>query len=204
MANCLNTMPLYAGCTSVFGCRGNTLSGCGCNTRVCYGPAGPAGPQGPRGETGPMGPQGPRGERGPAGPQGPAGNPGMVASAQYAITNVTVNDGDRYPVAVTIADNTGNITAGTEIITLAAGRYYVSYLINSEGGPAGTYAIAPQMNGMTVAAARTETEADAEEPFFLSGGFLVQVNDGAQIRFLAETTADSVVVNALFTIMKIL
>ncbi|MBQ4552619.1 MAG: collagen-like protein [Clostridia bacterium] len=85
MANCLNTTPLYAGCTSVFGCSGNSY-GCN-NTRVCYGPTGPMGPAGPQGETGPqgeMGPQGPAGPQGAAGPrgemgpQGPAGPRGAV------------------------------------------------------------------------------------------------------------------------------
>lgn len=202
MADCLNTTPLYAGCTSVFGCRGNTQSGCGCgcNTKVCVGPPGP------RGETGPMGPAGPRGERGEVGPQGPAGPAGTctaMASAQYAIANVRINDGDAYPTAVTIADNTGNIDAGTEAITLAAGRYYVSFLISSEGGLAGTYAIVPRINGTTMTTARAETEADEEEPFFLSGGFLVQASGGTNLRFLAETTTDSVVVNALFTVIKV-
>lgn len=194
MANCLNTTPLYNGCTSVFGCSGNIANSCGCRTRVCYGPAGPMGPAGP---------QGPAGPRGETGPRGPAGADCVTASAQYAIANVNINDGDAYPTAVTIADNTGSITAGTETITLAAGRYYVSYLISSDGGPAGTYAIVPQINGVAMMTARAETETAAEEPFFLSGGFLVQASDETHLRFLAETTADSVIVNALFSIIKV-
>lgn len=137
------------------------------------------------------------------GPTGPAGTSAVQASAQYAISDVTVNNNDLYPVAVTLMDNTGNITAGTEIITLAAGRYYVSFLINGEGGFAGTYAIEPQVNGAAIAAARTEVEADAEEEFFLSGGFLVQVAAGAQLRFLAQMTAESATVDALFAVIKV-
>lgn len=127
----------------------------------------------------------------------------MIASAQYTSTDQIVENGDAYPVAVTLADSTGNITAGTEIITLAAGRYYVSFLINSEGGAAGTYAITPQRNGVAIAGAHTEIETDSEEPFFLSGSFLMQAAAGTQLRFLAETTVESVVVDAMFTVIKV-
>ena len=87
MANCVNTTPLYAGCTSVFGCSGSS-SGCGCgcgcnNGRVCYGPTGPMGPAGPMGPTGPAGatgPQGTAGSQGPVGPMGPTGPAGATGA----------------------------------------------------------------------------------------------------------------------------
>lgn len=243
MANCLNTTPSYANCTSVFGCSaGNYSTDYGCyHGRVCYGPtgpmgpAGPMGPTGPAGATGPTGPAGPQGAAGasgaqgpvgpigptgpqgatgatgatgaqgpvgPVGPTGPQGASAVQASAQFVTTDAALADGDDYPVNTAIADATGNITMGTDLISLAAGRYYVSYLINFDAGEDGTYSITPVLNGTALPAYRAEEALETGEAMTLSGSFLVDVPAVSLLSFtvgaMADTTAD-----VLFTVLKV-
>ena len=257
MANCYNTTPLYAECTSVFGCAQNRSAGCGCGcggTRVCYGPTGPMGPAGPmgptgpegpagatgatgatgargpagpQGATGPVGPQGPVGPRGatgatgatgPIGPQGPVGPRGATgatgptgpagasavqASAQFTTAAVGVSDGELYPLTETIADDTYNITAVDNTITLAAGRYYVSYLISETGADDGTLAVVPAFNGTPLTAYRAEAAFQAGEDIFLSGAFLIEAADGDELVFEAETTLANMEASTAVTVIKV-
>lgn len=282
MANCLNTTPSYANCTSVFGCAaGNYSTDYGCyHGRVCYGPTGPMGPAGPMGPTGPAGatgptgpagpqgaagatgaqgavgpigptgpqgatgatgaqgpvgpigpvgptgpqgaagatgaqgpvgpigpagPQGATGAQGPAGPVGPTGPQGasaVQASAQFVTTDAALADGDDYPVNTTIADTTGNIAMGTDLISLTAGRYYVSYLINFDAGEDGTYSITPVLNGTALPAYRAEEALETGEALTLSGGFLVDVPAVSLLSFTVGATADTTA-DVLFTVLKV-
>jgi len=286
MADCFNTTPLYAGCTSVFGCStgnsGNYGCGCGCrNGRVCYGPTGPMGPAGPQGPTGPagatgpagpqgatgatgatgaqgpagpVGPQGATGAQGPAGPVGPTGPQGATgatgatgaqgpagpvgptgpqgatgatgatgaqgpvgpvgptgpqgesavqASAQFVTENAALTDGGDYPVTTTIADATANIAADGALINLAAGRYYVSYVINNDTGEAGTYSITPVVNGAAQPAFRAVETVEDGQVFTLSGGFLVDVPAASQLSFTVGSTFGTPVADAAFSVIKV-
>ncbi len=279
MANCLNTTPSYANCTSVFGCAaGNYSTGYGCyHGRVCYGPTGPMGPAGPMGPTGPagltgptgpagpqgaagaagaqgpvgpvgptgpqgaagatgaqgpigpvgptgpqgaagatgaqgpvgpVGPTGPQGAtgatgaQGPVGPTGPQGESAVQASAQFVTTDAVLAAGDDYPVNTAIADDTGNIAMGTDLISLAAGRYYVSYLINFDAGDVNTYSITPVLNGVALPAYRAEDTAEAGEALTLSGGFLVDAAADSLLSFTVGATA-ATTADVLFTVLKV-
>lgn len=233
MADCYNNTPLYAGCTSIFGCAQNGIRSCGCGcgrSRVCYGPTGPMGPAGPMGPTGPAGatgpqgpvgpagpqgaagaigpqgptgPAGPRGAAGPMGPTGPAGVAGMLASAQFTTAAAVVDDGELYPLTETIGDDTGNITETGDVITLAAGRYYVSYFINKTGDAAGVLAIVPVLSGVELLQYRSETPVAAGQDASLSGGFLIEAATDDELSFEAETTAMNVEASVAVTVLRV-
>ena len=215
MADCYNNTPLYAGCTSIFGCAQNGNRGCGCGcgrSRVCYGPTGPMGPAGPMGPTGPAGedglqgpagPAGPRGAAGPMGPTGPAGVGGVLASAQFTTAAAVVDDGELYPLTETIGDDTGNIAETGDVITLAAGRYYVSYFINKTGDAAGVLAIVPVLSGEELLQYRSEIPIAAGQDASLSGGFLIEAAAGDELSFEAETTATNVEASVAITVLRV-
>ena len=128
MANCVNTTPLYAGCTSVFGCSGSS-SGCGCgcnNGRVCYGPTGPMGPAGPIGPTGPAGATGATGATGAQGPVGPMGPTGPAGAT--GATGATGAQGPAGPIGPTGPQGESAVQASAQFLSenaeLVAGDDY--------------------------------------------------------------------------------
>ena len=206
-----------AGATGPTGPAGPQGAAGAAGAQGAVGPIGPTGPQGatgatgaqgpvgPVGPTGPTGPQGATGAQGPAGPVGPTGPQGasaVQASAQFVTTDAALADGDDYPVNTTIADTTGNIAMGTDLISLTAGRYYVSYLINFDAGEDGTYSITPVLNGTALPAYRAEEALETGEALTLSGGFLVDVPAVSLLSFTVGATADTTA-DVLFTVLKV-
>jgi len=170
------------------------------------GPAGPVGATGATGATGPMGPAGPvgaTGATGATGPTGPAGAPGVLASAQYATAAAVVDDGELYPLTETIADETGDISETEDVITLAAGRYFISYLINKTGDGAGVLSITPALSGTELSAYRTETPIAVGQDAVLSGSFLIEAVQGDELSFEVETTATGVAASVAVTVLKV-
>lgn len=168
------------------------------------GPIGPQGATGATGAQGPVGPTGPRGVmgvQGPVGPTGPQGESAVQASAQFATENAALTDGGDYPVNIEIADNTGNIDAGTDLISLTAGRYLVSYLINYPTGATGTYAITPVLDGVSLTAYRAATNGDT--PAALSGAFLIEIADASFLSFTVESAEQETTADVVFTVVKL-
>jgi len=108
-----------------------------------------------------------------------------------------------YPLTETIADNTGNIRESENVITLAAGRYYVSYLISETGAVAGTLGIVPLVNGRNMTAYRAEATVTAGEDVSLSGAFLLQASAGDQLSFLVNSTVRNAEASAAISIIKV-
>ena len=168
------------------------------------GPIGPQGPTGATGATGPIGPQGPIGETGPAGPQGPAGPTGATgatgpqgpagptgatgpegpagASLLAAFTNptATVATGEAIPLNDVLNLNPDNVThtAGSPIVTLAAGNYLVTYGANATSATAQTAELSLQTDG---------TEVDTVTATITTAGDSVNLK-GQTVLVLADTT----------------
>ena len=174
MANCVNTTPLYAGCTSVFGCSGSS-SGCGCgcnNGRVCYGPTGPMGPAGPMGPTGPAGATGATGATGAQGPVGPMGPTGPAGAT--GATGATGAQGPVGPVGPTGAQGPAGPIGPTGPQGESAVQASAQFLSeNAELVAGDDYPIAVDINDAT-----GNITADGDQITLTAGRYLVtyQIN----------------------------
>lgn len=215
--NCYNGTPSYAGCTSVFGCSGSSGGcGCG-GMRVCYGPTGPMGPGGPTGPAGPMGPTGPTGPVGPTGatgatgavgptgpigptgatgatgavgptgPTGPAGADATLAYAQFGTAATARTNNEPLPMTALITDSTGSIGSTSDSVTLAPGRYLVSYHLRTDGTTAGEYGAVPTLNGTALPLYASEGQATAAAPDSTGATFIVDALTASTLQLLAVT-----------------
>ena len=99
------------------------------------GPQGLQGIQGVTGATGPQGLQGIQGEIGPTGPTGPTGATGAdgvspIISSALATSSGVANTDSPLPLTEQLNTSSGEITVGTNTVTLQDGLYLIQYSAN--------------------------------------------------------------------------
>ena len=115
---------------------------------------------------------------------------------------VLTNGGD-YPVTIALADATGNIDAGTDLISLTAGRYLVMYQINIGSASVGTYAIMPLVNSVAQSAYRASATAAAGDAITLSGSFVVDSAVASLLSFAVAAPDNTTEADVVFTVIKL-
>ena len=166
--------------------------GCGCGGRrwnYCSGLVGPQGIPGPRGPVGPAGPAGPTGATGATGPAGPAG--ASLLSAFDAET-ATVATGAAIPLDDVANFNTESVThtAGSAVVTLAAGTYLVTYGSNATSDTPSVAGLALQTDGTTVDTA-TATIVGANDVVNLKGQVVLVLAADTDIQLVNTGTEDT-------------
>ena len=151
------------------------------------GATGAVGPIGPIGPTGPIGATGATGAVGPTGPTGPAGADATLAYAQFGTAATARSNNEPLPMTALITDTTGSIGSTADSVTLAPGRYLVSYHLRTDGTTAGEYGAVPTLNGTALPLYASEGQATAAAPDSTGATFIVDALTASTLQLLAVT-----------------